>query len=40
MRTVMKVALGILLAFVVLIGGCVALIGGAANEVLESKASI
>lgn len=33
MKTVLKVALGMLLAATVLIVGCVALIGGAANEV-------
>jgi len=37
MKTVVKVTLGILLAFVILIGGCVALIGGAANEVQEDS---
>lgn len=35
MKTVMKVALGILLASTVLIVGCVALLGTAANEVDE-----
>lgn len=33
MKTVLKITLGILLASVLLIGGCAALIGGAANEV-------
>lgn len=33
MKTVGKIALGIILASVLLIGGCVALLGGAANEV-------
>jgi hypothetical protein len=37
MKTVVKVTLGILLAFVVLIGGCVALVGGAANEVQKDS---
>lgn len=37
MKTVLKVALGILLACVILIGGCAALIGGAANEVQEES---
>lgn len=37
MKTVVKVALGILLACAVLIGGCVALIGGAANEVQKDS---
>lgn len=36
MKTVLKVALGMLLASLVLIVGCVALIGGAANEVSET----
>jgi hypothetical protein len=36
LRTVLKVALGILLAFVLLIGGCMLLIGGAANEAGKS----
>ena len=35
MKTVLKVALGIILAAAVLIGGCVALLGGAANEVAD-----
>jgi hypothetical protein len=34
-KTVLKITLGILLAAVLLIGGCAALIGGAANEVQE-----
>jgi len=33
MKTVVKIVLGILIAVVLLIAGCVALIGGAANEV-------
>lgn len=33
MKTVMKIALGIVLACVLLIGGCMALLGGVANEV-------
>lgn len=33
MKTIAKIVLGILIASVLLIGGCVALIGGAANEV-------
>lgn len=37
MKTVLKVTLGILLACVILIGGCAALIGGAANEVQEES---
>lgn len=37
MKTVLKVMLGILLAGVVLIVGCAALIGGAANEVQEES---
>lgn len=37
MKTVLKVTLGILLACVILIGGCAALIGGAANEVQEEN---
>lgn len=36
MKTVMKIALGVVLAFVLLIGGCMALIGGAANEIDKS----
>lgn len=35
MKTVLKIALGIILGFTVLIVGCVALIGGAANEVVK-----
>ena len=35
-RTVLKVVLGILIASFLLIGGCVALIGGAANEADKS----
>ncbi len=37
MKTVLKITLGILLASVLLIGGCVALIGGAANEVQKES---
>lgn len=37
MKTVMKVAAGILLAAVLLIGGCAALIGGAATEVQKES---
>lgn len=37
MKTVLKVTLGILLACVILIGGCAALIGGAADEVQEES---
>lgn len=37
MKTVLKVALGILLAGVVMIVGCVALIGSAANEVQKDS---
>jgi outer membrane protein assembly factor BamE (lipoprotein component of BamABCDE complex) len=42
MKTVLKIALGILLAGVVLIGGCTALIAGAANdpEVKKSVAAL
>ena len=37
MKTVLKVTLGILLACVILIGGCAALISGAADEVQEEN---
>lgn len=37
MKTVVKVALGIILACVILIGGCVALIGSAATDVQEDS---
>ncbi|CAB4940394.1 unannotated protein [freshwater metagenome] len=33
MKTIVKIGLGIVLGFVLLIGGCAALIGGAASEV-------
>lgn len=33
MKTVMKIVLGIVIASVLLIGGCMALLGGAINEV-------
>lgn len=37
MKTVVKVTLGVLLAFLVLIGGCVALVGGAADSVRKDN---
>lgn len=37
MKTVVKVTLGILLACVILIGGCAALIGGAADNVQKDS---
>jgi hypothetical protein len=37
MKTVVKVTLGILLACVILIGGCVALIGSAADDVQDES---
>lgn len=36
MKTVLKVVLGIIIASVLLVGGCVALIGGAASEIDKS----
>lgn len=33
MKTIMKIALGVVLAMVLMIGGCMALLGGAANEI-------
>jgi hypothetical protein len=37
MKTVVKVTLGVLLAVAVLIGGCVALVGGAADSVQKDN---
>lgn len=37
MKTIFKIAAGILVACMVLIGGCVALVGGAANEVQKDS---
>ncbi len=37
MKTVLKITLGIIVSFTVLIGGCVALIGGAVNEVQKDS---
>ncbi|MDO9410109.1 hypothetical protein [Patulibacter sp.] len=37
MKTVIKVTLGILIAFTILIGGCVALVGSAANDVQDEN---
>jgi hypothetical protein len=37
MKTVLKITLGIILGFTVLIGGCAALIGGAVNEVQKDS---
>lgn len=37
MKTVVKVTLGILIAFTILIGGCVALVGSAADDVQDES---
>lgn len=37
MKTIVKIALGIILAVVLLVAGCAALIGGAANEVQKGS---
>ncbi|WP_022926749.1 hypothetical protein [Patulibacter americanus] len=37
MKTIVNIALGVILAVVLLVAGCAALIGGAANEVQEDS---